>query len=148
MVTGFLSPGAKRGRVVTLTTHPHLLPRSRTSRSYTSPPPKRLHGVYWDIFSFYLYKQMRPKFLRFTWGQALRLGVSEFRSCAWSMLDLACWSRSLHMVWILILQQQAPRLADWTWSRHALDINIWFVANSASLINHLPRCLSKLIEIK
>jgi hypothetical protein len=40
-----LSPGLKRGRGVTLTTHPHLVPRSRMSRSYTFSPPKRLHGV-------------------------------------------------------------------------------------------------------
>jgi hypothetical protein len=32
-------PGLKRGRDVTLTTHPHLVPRSRISRSYTSSPP-------------------------------------------------------------------------------------------------------------
>jgi hypothetical protein len=40
-----LSPGVKGGRGVMLTTHPHLVPRSRMSRSYTSSPPKRLHGV-------------------------------------------------------------------------------------------------------
>jgi hypothetical protein len=34
-----LSPGVKRGRGVTLTTHPHLVPRLRMSRSYTSTPP-------------------------------------------------------------------------------------------------------------
>jgi hypothetical protein len=45
MGTGCLFPGAKRGRGVTLTTHPHLVPRSRMSRSYTSSPPKRHHGV-------------------------------------------------------------------------------------------------------
>jgi hypothetical protein len=37
--TGGPFPGAKRGRGVTLTTHPHLVPRSRMSRSYTSSPP-------------------------------------------------------------------------------------------------------------
>jgi hypothetical protein len=37
--TGGPFPGAKRGRGVTLTTHPHLMPRSRMSRSYTSSPP-------------------------------------------------------------------------------------------------------------
>jgi hypothetical protein len=31
---------------------PHLVPRSRMSRSYTSSPPKRLRGVQWDNFSF------------------------------------------------------------------------------------------------
>jgi hypothetical protein len=38
-------PGAKRGRGVTLTFHLQLVPRSRMSRSYTSSPPKRHHGV-------------------------------------------------------------------------------------------------------
>jgi hypothetical protein len=39
MGTGGPFPGAKRGRGVTLTTHPHLVPRSRMSSSYTSSPP-------------------------------------------------------------------------------------------------------------
>jgi hypothetical protein len=38
-VPGVLSPGLKHGRGMTLTTHPHLVPRSRMSRSYTSSPP-------------------------------------------------------------------------------------------------------------
>jgi len=36
-VPGVLSPRVKRGRGVTLITHPHLVPRSRISRSYTPP---------------------------------------------------------------------------------------------------------------
>jgi hypothetical protein len=52
MGTGGPSPGAKRGRGVTLTTHPDLVPRSRMSRSYNSSPPKRLYGVY--CFAFFL----------------------------------------------------------------------------------------------
>jgi hypothetical protein len=44
-VPGVLSPGVKHGRGMMLTTHPHLVPRSWMSRSYTSYPPKRLHGV-------------------------------------------------------------------------------------------------------
>jgi hypothetical protein len=43
--TGGPFPGAKRGRGLTLTTNPHLVPRSRMSRSYTSTPPRRLRGV-------------------------------------------------------------------------------------------------------
>jgi hypothetical protein len=54
-VPGVLSPGLKHGRGMTLTTHPHLVPRSRMGRSYTSSPPKHLHGVCWDSFSFYKY---------------------------------------------------------------------------------------------
>jgi hypothetical protein len=38
-VPGVLSPEVKRGRGVTLTTHPHLVPRLSMIRSYTSSPP-------------------------------------------------------------------------------------------------------------
>jgi hypothetical protein len=38
-VPGVLSPGLKHGQGVTLTTHPHLVPRSRMIRSYISSPP-------------------------------------------------------------------------------------------------------------
>jgi hypothetical protein len=43
-VPGVLSPGLKRGRDVTLTTQPHLVPRSRMSRSYTSSLPSAFVG--------------------------------------------------------------------------------------------------------
>jgi hypothetical protein len=39
MGTGILFPKVKRGRGVTLTTHPHPVPRSWMSMSYTSSPP-------------------------------------------------------------------------------------------------------------
>jgi hypothetical protein len=39
MGKGGLFPGAKRGRGVTLTIHPDLVPRSRMSRSYISSDP-------------------------------------------------------------------------------------------------------------
>jgi hypothetical protein len=38
-VPGVLSPGVKRGRSVTLTTHPHLVPRLRMIMRYISSPP-------------------------------------------------------------------------------------------------------------
>jgi hypothetical protein len=44
-VPGVLAPGVKQGRRVTLTTHPHLVPRLRMSRNYTSSPPMCLHGM-------------------------------------------------------------------------------------------------------
>jgi hypothetical protein len=44
-VPGVLSPGVKRGQGVTLTTHRHVVQRSRMSRSCTSSLLKRLHGV-------------------------------------------------------------------------------------------------------
>jgi hypothetical protein len=48
--TGILSPGIKHSRVVTLTTHTHLVPKLRMSRSYISSPFKRLRGVYLNSF--------------------------------------------------------------------------------------------------
>jgi hypothetical protein len=44
-VPGVLSPGLKRGRRVTLITHPQIVPRSSMTTNYTSFPPWRLHGV-------------------------------------------------------------------------------------------------------
>jgi hypothetical protein len=49
--TGCPFSGAKARPGVTLTTHPHLVSRSR-KRSYTSSPPKHLHDLQWDTFSF------------------------------------------------------------------------------------------------
>jgi hypothetical protein len=37
-------PGVKRSLGVMLTTHPHLVPRSRMNRNYSSSPPRHLHG--------------------------------------------------------------------------------------------------------
>jgi hypothetical protein len=54
-VPGVLSPGVKRGRGVTLATHPHLVPRLSMSRSYTSSPP---HVPPWHVAGqlyFFLY---------------------------------------------------------------------------------------------
>jgi hypothetical protein len=48
-------PGVKLGRGVTLTTHPHLVPRWRMSGSYSSSRPWRLHCGSGSAFT--LYKQ-------------------------------------------------------------------------------------------
>jgi hypothetical protein len=56
MGTGGPFPGAKRDRGVTLTTHPHLLSRSRMSRSYNSAPlPLAPAWHLWDSFAFALF---------------------------------------------------------------------------------------------
>jgi hypothetical protein len=54
MATGVFSRGLMRSRSVTLTTHPHLVPRSLMSRSYTSSHPCASMGVLWDCFTFYV----------------------------------------------------------------------------------------------
>jgi hypothetical protein len=55
------SKGVKRGLGggVTLTTHPHLVPRLRMSRSYTSSHPMRLHGVQRDHFTYFYFIMTR-----------------------------------------------------------------------------------------
>jgi hypothetical protein len=45
MVTGGPFPGGKARTGRDADHSPHLVPRSRMSRSYTSSPPKRLHDV-------------------------------------------------------------------------------------------------------
>jgi hypothetical protein len=52
-VPGFLSLGAKRGRGVALTTHPHLVPLSWMCTSYTSSLLCVSTGEFWNSFAFY-----------------------------------------------------------------------------------------------
>jgi hypothetical protein len=53
-----LSPGVKRGRGVTLTTHRHLVLGSRMSRSYTSFPPCTFMACSGTLFSLVWLHQM------------------------------------------------------------------------------------------
>jgi hypothetical protein len=55
MGTGGSFPGVKRGRSVTLTTHPHLLPRSRMIRSHIVSPCCRLRGVAGQLYFIFIY---------------------------------------------------------------------------------------------
>jgi hypothetical protein len=55
-VPGVLSPGVKRGRGVMLTTHPHLVPRSRMSRSYNSSPPSACMACRGTALLYLLYR--------------------------------------------------------------------------------------------
>jgi hypothetical protein len=50
-------PGVKRGRGVTLTTHPHLVPGSRMSRRYTSSPPSAFWRVVGQLYKLLCYPQ-------------------------------------------------------------------------------------------
>jgi hypothetical protein len=50
--TGGPFPGVKARQGRDADHSPHLVPRSRMSRSYISSPPKRLRGVLWDSFSY------------------------------------------------------------------------------------------------
>jgi hypothetical protein len=55
MGTGGPFPGVKRGRGVTLTIQPHLVPRLRMSRTYTSLPPNALvasSGIALDLVKY------------------------------------------------------------------------------------------------
>jgi hypothetical protein len=57
MGTGGPFPGAKRGRGATLTTHPHLVPRSGMSRSYTSSPPSASMACSGTALLYFPYKK-------------------------------------------------------------------------------------------
>jgi hypothetical protein len=56
---GVLSPGAKRGRGVRLTAHPHPVPRSQMNRSYTSSTPSASFACSGtDLLYFNFYKSL------------------------------------------------------------------------------------------
>jgi hypothetical protein len=48
--------GLKRGRGLTLTTHPHLVPKSRMSRSYTLSPPSAFMACSGTALLYYIFK--------------------------------------------------------------------------------------------
>jgi hypothetical protein len=87
-VPGVLSPGVKRGRGVTLTTHHYLVPRSRMSRSYISSPPQAPSRRVVGMLYFYsrLYKTVfnQSKFSRESKLVPLQKiwEMSEFHFCA------------------------------------------------------------------
>jgi hypothetical protein len=54
-VRGVFSPGLKGCQGVTLTTHPHLVPRSRMSRSYTTSPPSTFVACSGTVLAFLYY---------------------------------------------------------------------------------------------
>jgi hypothetical protein len=77
MCTGVPFPGTKRGRGVTLTTHSHIVLRSRMSRSYTSCPPSATMAcsgsallffccVYNGTLHFHIFKDAVPESLVLT----------------------------------------------------------------------------------
>jgi hypothetical protein len=116
-VPGVLSPGLKRGWSVTQTTHRHLAPMSRMSRSYASSTPKRLRGVWWDCFSVlygirsvpgYMWIPLRSFSLRFkliydSWSSSW-YPTSFNRYAIWSSL---CTCRlHIYMPSFLIPKQQ------------------------------------------
>jgi hypothetical protein len=72
---GVLSPMIKCGRGVTLTTHPHLVPRSWMSRSYTSSPPCASVGVLWDCIRVI---QLRKFILTGTVACVVKMSVHKY----------------------------------------------------------------------
>jgi hypothetical protein len=64
MDTGGPFPGVKRGRCVTLTTHPYLVPRPWMSRSYSSSPPSLPYMRFGFCFLFYVDRKIRVFYLQ------------------------------------------------------------------------------------
>jgi hypothetical protein len=78
-VLGVLSQEIKRGRGVTLTTHPHLVLRSWMGRSYTSSPPQappwRVAGLLY-LFIFHVYQSTRKNLIMLVFDRLCGLVVS------------------------------------------------------------------------
>jgi hypothetical protein len=82
------SPRVKRVWGITLTTHPHLIPRSGICRIYISSPPKRLHDVYWDSFSFlgHTFYNMSSSRLCIVFLTRVVLFVTDARHDGWILM--------------------------------------------------------------
>jgi hypothetical protein len=84
-------PGVKCGRGVMLTTHPHLVPRSR-KRGAIPPLPIRLNGVQWDSFSFF--KKVRGQVCLQTLAQKMEMGFEilqewEHQIFTWCFINIS-----------------------------------------------------------
>jgi hypothetical protein len=86
-----LSPGVKFCRGVMPTSHPHLMPRSWMSRSYTSFPPCTSIGVLWDCFTFYLCYSCAFKYLGYS-VHCLRYKESTSSHPSQVSLVPQCWT--------------------------------------------------------
>jgi hypothetical protein len=97
MSTGGFSQGVKRGRGVTLTTHPHLVPRSWMSRSYSLPPLPLCHHM-WVVGLLYLYITFAYTVLQFSTARAntLRDNISNGRGFK---INYVGWWTSIGMTW-------------------------------------------------
>jgi hypothetical protein len=81
MGTEGLSPGVKRGWGVTLTTHPHLVPRLIMSRNYTSSPPcaSMAYSRTALLFLLYFTNPVRPD--HFNIAEVASSFVHQIRYC-------------------------------------------------------------------
>jgi hypothetical protein len=90
-VQGVLFPGVKRGRGVTLTAHPHLVPRSRMSRNYTSSPPSASMACSGTAYLLSTSKCGKVQRFDFTW--------QYFRGLCWIYTVLQLVSRQHHSLY-------------------------------------------------
>jgi hypothetical protein len=83
---GVLSRGVKRGQAMTLTTHPYLVLRSRTNRSYTPLPSSASMACSWTALLYLYSVETRLRTLSFYRGPLMD-------SDAWRNL-VQCWTES------------------------------------------------------
>jgi hypothetical protein len=122
MGTGGPSTGLKRGQGVTLTAHPHLVPRSRMNRNYTSSPPKHLHGVQRSRFtSVFLYVSLSAPFIVSKvitlLGVVLQAFHIKYTTCRKTVEDTGdSLGQNWHVTLVTaILERQASRASSGEW---------------------------------
>jgi hypothetical protein len=89
-VPGVLPPGLKRGRGMTLTTHPHLVPRSSMSRSYTPLPPSAFMACSGTALAF------------FFWSGDGAIFVHVLPQCPRGFMVSAVDSEPEHILWCMM----------------------------------------------
>jgi hypothetical protein len=124
-VPGVFSPGVKRGRSVTLTTHPHLVPRSWMSRSYTSSPPSASMACSGTAFyPIILLERLRKinEILRVSGQRFRRRGSLKSHKCIWAYVveKMSLSNSKNHSV----LQRDAEN-ALWSITMSVRNFSIW-----------------------
>jgi hypothetical protein len=90
-VPGVLSPGAKRGRDVIVTTHSHLVPKLSMSRSYTSSPCRLYRGIILPlcIITMYINRLQGPQLIDYMCAPFLHeCQLKKFKTLSWPQTKL------------------------------------------------------------
>jgi hypothetical protein len=92
MGTGVLSPGLKRSQGMTLTTHRHLMPRSRMSRRYNFSPPNAFISCSGTALAFSTgYRKSMVTFIAFVVDLFLTNRITMTHTITIDCLSLLQW---------------------------------------------------------
>jgi hypothetical protein len=157
-IPGVLSPGLRRGQGVTLTTHPHLAPRSRLSRSYTSSPPSASVACSGTAFAFSQVEGLQSKNYNQNIITALRpmyfllYVIYLNQRCSFKILFklIVCiylWNKTVNLIcedypnfFLRVFWTSRNLYSDWRVLIKYGRVPHWFIVHNGDLFHKVDSC--------